>query len=188
MTNKTAQTQIKLDQMGQLAITHWRENRPQMFKRLKRQGKLLERAYQAQEATKQEMDAIVKSLLKEDPIPANATAEETEAHLSYLADRAWEMTMENHILLPAEEDMEEIVDEIRNSRMVIKEIKSEIASLEKELEDETDNSRIGDLIDEIDSLKARLEDQTLFMKRQQSMLRSLKTGEEPEEETTEGEY
>lgn len=81
-----------LTQYGLMAEQHWREYRPRMVAEMERTGTLQQMLLEAEEKTKDEMDAIRRQLIQR-----GLTAQ--QAH-----DQAWEMVREKYILLPAEND------------------------------------------------------------------------------------
>jgi formate dehydrogenase maturation protein FdhE len=81
-----------LSQYGLMAEKHWREHRPQMVAEMERAGTLHQMLQDAEEKTKDEMDAIRRKLVQQGLTPQ-------QAH-----DQAWEMVRERYILLPPEND------------------------------------------------------------------------------------
>ena len=86
--------QIYLTQYGLMAESHWREFRPTMVKELEAKGTLKEALFEAQETTLDEMEALTRTLEREQHLTPQ------QAH-----DQAWEMIREKYILLPAEESL-----------------------------------------------------------------------------------
>ena len=86
--------QIHLTQYGLMAERHWREFRPAMVKELEAKGTLMEALFEAQETTLDEMEALTRTLEKEQKM----TPQQAET-------AAWEMVREKYILLPAEESL-----------------------------------------------------------------------------------
>jgi hypothetical protein len=81
-----------LTQYGLMAEKHWREHRPRMVAEMERMGTLQQMLLDAEEKTKDEMDAIRRPLIRQGRTPQ-------QAH-----DQAWEMVREKYILLPTEND------------------------------------------------------------------------------------
>lgn len=81
-----------LTQYGLLAEKHWREHRPRMVAEMDWAGTLHQMLLDAEEKTKDEMDAIRRKLIQQGLRPQ-------QAH-----DQAWEMVGEKYILLPPEND------------------------------------------------------------------------------------
>ena len=86
--------QIYLTQYGLMAERHWREFCPTMYRKLEAEGKLDEALFEAQETTLDEMEALTRTLEKEQKL----TPQQAET-------AAWEMIREKYILLPAEESL-----------------------------------------------------------------------------------
>jgi hypothetical protein len=86
--------QIYLTQYGLMAEQHWREFRPTMVRELEMKGTLMEALFEAQETTIDEMEALTRTLEKEQKL----TPQQAET-------TAWEMIREKYILLPAEESL-----------------------------------------------------------------------------------
>lgn len=80
-----------LTQYGRMAEKHWREYRPKMVRELEAKGLLHQMLLEAEEKTKDEMDALMRQLRQQ-----GLTAQ--QAH-----DQAWEMVRERYILLSSEE-------------------------------------------------------------------------------------
>lgn len=85
---------IYLTQYGLMAEKHWREFRPAMVRELEAQGTLTEALFEAQETTIDEMEALTRTLEKEQRL----TPEQAET-------QAWEVIREKYILLPPEESL-----------------------------------------------------------------------------------
>ena len=81
-----------LTQYGLMAQQHWREHRPRMVAEMERTGTLQQMLLEAEEKTKDEMDAIRRQLIQQ-----GLTTQ--QAH-----DQAWEMVRNKYILLPPEND------------------------------------------------------------------------------------
>jgi hypothetical protein len=81
-----------LTQYGLMAEEHWREHRPRMVAEMERTGTLQQMLLEAEEKTKNEMDAIRRQLIQQGLTPQ-------QAH-----DQAWEMVREKYILLPGDND------------------------------------------------------------------------------------
>jgi hypothetical protein len=81
-----------LTQYGLMAEKHWREHRPQMVAEMERSGTLRQILQDAEEKTKDEMDAIRRKLIQQ-----GLTSQ--QAH-----DQAWELVREKYILLRPEND------------------------------------------------------------------------------------
>jgi hypothetical protein len=81
-----------LTQYGLMAEKHWREHRPRMVAEMERTGMLQQMLLDAEEKTKDEMDAIRRQLIQQGQTPQ-------QAH-----DQAWEIVREKYILLPPEND------------------------------------------------------------------------------------
>ena len=79
---------------GLMAKRHWTEFCPHMVSELEAQGKLEETLYEAQETTLDEMEALTRTLEREQHLTPQ------QAH-----DQAWEMIREKYILLPPEEGL-----------------------------------------------------------------------------------
>ena len=75
-----------ITQFGLMALKHWAEFRPTMYRNLERKGKLIQAAIAAQNLTLEELYELEVG----QKIPPN---------------QAWEMVRENYILLPDEEDV-----------------------------------------------------------------------------------
>ena len=86
--------QIYLTQYGLMAERHWREFRPTMVREMEAKGTLMEALFEAQETTIDEMEALTRTLEKEQKL----TPQQAET-------AAWEMIREKYILLPAEESL-----------------------------------------------------------------------------------
>jgi hypothetical protein len=81
-----------LTQYGRMAEKHWREFRPKMVQELEAKGQLQEMLQDAEEKTKDEMEALTRGLMSQ------------QDYLPEQAERAaWEMIRERYILLPPEE-------------------------------------------------------------------------------------
>jgi hypothetical protein len=81
-----------LTQYGLMAEKHWREHRPRMVAEMERTGTLQQMLLEAEEKTKDDMDAIRRHLIQHGQTPQ-------QAH-----DQAWEMVREKYILLSPEND------------------------------------------------------------------------------------
>ncbi|MDQ3622325.1 MAG: TnpV protein [Verrucomicrobiota bacterium] len=82
---------ICLTQYGLMAKRHWQEFRPTMYRKLEAEGKLEEALFEAQETTIDEMEALTRTLEREQKL----TPQPAET-------QAWEMIREKCILLPPE--------------------------------------------------------------------------------------
>ena len=85
---------LYLTQYGLMAEKHWREFRPKMVRELEAKGTLMEALFEAQETTIDEMEALTRTLEKEQKL----TPQQAET-------QAWEMIREKYILLPPEESL-----------------------------------------------------------------------------------
>ncbi len=79
-----------LTQYGLMAEQHWRVHRSRMVAEMERTSTLQQMLLEAEEKTKDEMDAIRRQLTEQGFTPQQAQ------------DQAWEMVRERYILLPAE--------------------------------------------------------------------------------------
>ena len=79
---------------GLMAKRHWAEFRPHMVAQMTAEGTLETALYEAQETTIDEMEALCRTLEKEQKL----TPQQAQ-------DQAWEMTREKYILLPPEEGL-----------------------------------------------------------------------------------
>ncbi|HEY3915963.1 MAG TPA: TnpV protein [Verrucomicrobiae bacterium] len=82
---------ITLTQYGRMAEKHWREFRPKMVQEMEATGTLQERLYEAQEATRKEMDDLTEKLIQQQYSPQQAET------------AAWEVVRQRYILLPPED-------------------------------------------------------------------------------------
>ena len=87
----SATTSLYLTQYALMAEKHWREFRPAMVRELEAKGTLM---FEAQETTLDEMEALTRTLEKEQKL----TPQQAEA-------TAWAMVREKYILLPVEESL-----------------------------------------------------------------------------------
>jgi hypothetical protein len=82
---------ITLTQYGRMAEKHWREFRPKMVQEMEATGTLQERLYEAQEATRKEMDDLTETLIQQHYSPQQAET------------AAWEVIRLRYLLLPPED-------------------------------------------------------------------------------------
>lgn len=89
-----APASLFLTQYGLMAEKHWREFRPKMVAQLETEGPLMEALWEAQETTLDEMEALTRTLEKDQKL----TPRQAET-------QAWEMIREKYILLPPVESL-----------------------------------------------------------------------------------
>jgi hypothetical protein len=80
-----------LTQYGLMAERHWREFLPKMVSKLETEGRLPETLWEAQETTLDEMEALTRTLEREQKL----SPEQAQT-------TAWELVREKYILLPPE--------------------------------------------------------------------------------------